>query len=49
VSVFRSSTQKSIISSSQEDWLSTLSRLRRGHPLVNMEDRMLHRFADHQS
>jgi hypothetical protein len=25
------------------------SRLRRGHPLVNMEDRMLDRFADHQS
>ena len=25
------------------------SRLRRGHPLVNMEDRMHDRFADHQS
>ena len=25
------------------------SRLRRGYSLVNMEDRMLDRFADHQS
>jgi hypothetical protein len=49
VSAFRSSAQNSIISSSREDWLSTFSRLRRGHPLVNMEDRVLDRFADHQS
>jgi hypothetical protein len=49
VSAFRSSAQTSIISSSREDWLSTFSRPRRGHPLVNMEDRMLDRFADHQS
>ena len=41
--------KNSIISSSREDWLSTSSRLRRGYSLVNMEDRMLDRFADHQS
>jgi hypothetical protein len=41
--------QNSIIWSSLEDWLSTSSRLRPGHSLVNMEDRMLDRFADHQS
>jgi len=33
----------------REDWLSSFSRLRRGHTLVNMEDRVLDRFADHQS
>lgn len=49
VSAFRSSAQNSIISSSREDWSSTISRVRRGHLLVNMEDRMLDRFADHQS
>jgi hypothetical protein len=49
VSAFRSGAQNSIISSSREDWSSTFSRLRREHPLVNMEDRMLDRFADHQS
>lgn len=49
VSAFRSSTQTSIISSSRENWLSTLSWPRRGHALVNMEDRVLDRFADHQS
>ena len=49
VSAFRLSAQNSIISYSREDWSSTLSRLRRGDPLVNMEDRMLDRFADHQS
>lgn len=49
VSAFRSSAQNSIISSSREDWSSTFSQLRRGHPLVNMEDRMLDRFAHHQS
>lgn len=48
-SAFRSSAQNSIISSSREDWLSTFGLPRRGHPLVNMEDRMLDRFADHQS
>ena len=35
--------------SRREDWMSSFIQLRQGHPLVNMEDRMLDRFADHQS
>ena len=35
------------VSSSRKDRFSTFSQLRRGHPLVNMEDRMLDRFADY--
>ena len=31
-----------------EDWLSTINGLRRGSPLVNMEDRMLDHLADHK-
>ena len=48
VSAFRFSAQNSLISSSREDWLSTSSRFRLGRPLVNMEDRMLDRLADHE-
>jgi hypothetical protein len=49
VSAFQPCALNSIIPSSSEDWLSTFDRLRRGRPLVNMEDRVLDRFADHQS
>ena len=52
VSAFQPCVLNSIIPSSSEDWedwLSTFDRLRRGRPLVNMEDRVLDRFADHQS
>lgn len=49
VSAFRCSVQNSIISSSREDWSPAFSRVRRGHSLVNTEDRMLDRFAEHQS
>src|ERR1700747_2307835 len=36
------------MSSSREDWLSTISRLRRGSPLMNKEDRMLDHLTDHK-
>ncbi len=42
------SNQKLSSESSREDWLSTSSRLGARTFLVNMEDRMLDRFADHQ-
>ena len=47
-SAFQFSAHSSTMSSSREDWLSTISRLRRGSPLVNMEDRMLDHLADHK-
>jgi len=48
VSAFRFCAQNSMISSSREVWSSTFSRLRRGRPLVNMEDRMFDRLAYHE-
>jgi hypothetical protein len=47
-SAFQFSEHSSTMSPSREDSLSTISRLRQGSPLVNMEDRMLDRLADHK-